>query len=129
MKLHILYNNHHIYLLDLNDISELEASLFHKAGKTFLSEHQLQLSIKDNFRLVKEDLTEQEMKYCAYVFLEQAKSVKLGLGIAGGVSIAFLVVMCIAMISSMPEGGTFIALFTVLPFAIIIFPLFIFNSV
>ena len=73
-------------------------------------------------------LTEQEKKYCAYVFLEQAKSVKLGLGIAGGVSIAFLVVMCIAMISSMPEGGTFIALFTVLPFAIIIFPLFIWKS-
>lgn len=73
-------------------------------------------------------LTEQEKKYCTYVFLEQAKSVKLGLGIAGGVSIVMLAVLCIAMVSSMPEGGTFIALFTVLPFAIIIFPLFIWKS-
>jgi len=36
-------------LMDLNDSSELEASLFHKAGKTFLTPEQLQLSIQDNF--------------------------------------------------------------------------------
>ncbi|MCI6018534.1 MAG: PolC-type DNA polymerase III [Clostridiales bacterium] len=36
-------------LADLNEISELEASLFHKAGKNFLNEKQLQLTIQDNF--------------------------------------------------------------------------------
>lgn len=40
-------------------------------------------------------LTEMEKKYCEYVFLKQAKSIKVGLGIAFGIALGFVYTMFI----------------------------------
>lgn len=56
-------------LLDLSVSSELEASLFHKAGKNFLSEKQLQLQFQDNF-IIESKMT-QVREYLVRMFRER----------------------------------------------------------
>lgn len=73
------------------------------------------------------DLTEKEKKYCEYVFLEQAKSVKLGLGIVGVIIFVFLAIICIPLALYQGGAGRFATLLTVGVFVLIIFPVFIWK--
>lgn len=66
-------------------------------------------------------------KNCEYVFKVQGKSVKLGLGIVGIFTLVFVGALCIALAVSMDSAGRFAAIFTALPFLLVIFPVFIWK--
>ena len=77
----VYYNS---IIMDLGDISDLEANLFHKAEKKFLNDNQMQISITDNFIMeskmqkIRQTLTEMfehrfDMKFEMMFFLEDSK--------------------------------------------------------
>ncbi len=76
----VYYNS---IIMDLGDISDLEANLFHKAEKKFLNDNQMQISITDNFIMeskmqkIRQTLTEMfehrfDMKFEMMFFLEDS---------------------------------------------------------